>query len=82
MLIVNTRPVILQVIYYMPDYPTLLQEFTWGYDDRVPELMRTHKFLNHWRTNIDAVIAEILLSVNDGDRPRKWRSIDEILNLN
>lgn len=82
MLILNTRPVLLQVIYFMPDYPTILQEFTWGYEDRVPELMRTHKFLNHWRSHIDAVISEILLSINDCNRPRKWRSIDEILNLN
>ncbi len=81
MLVTNVRPVLLQVIYYMPAHPTILQEFTWGYEDLIPELRRTHKFLNHWRYNIDAVISEVLISINDS-RLRSWRSVDEILNLN
>ena len=81
MLITNVRPVLIQVIYYMPAHPTLLQEFTWGYEDRIPELMRTHQFLNYWKRNIDAVISEVMLSIAN-ERRRTWRSVDEILNLN
>lgn len=83
MLIIKTTPVLLQVIYYLPDYPTILQEFTWGYDDRVPEFAKTHSFLNHWKRNIDAVIAEALISIgnNHGQRP-SWRSVDQVLSLN
>jgi len=81
MLITNVRPVLIQVIYYMPAYPSLLQEFTWGYEDRVPELMRTRQFLNYWKRNIDAVISEVMLSIAD-ERRKTWRSVDEILNLN
>ncbi len=80
-IITNTRPVVLQVIYYMPDYPSLLQEFTWGFDDRIPQLIRTHKFLNYWKSNIDAIIAEILISINNSPK-KDWRAVDEILNLN
>lgn len=83
MLIIKTKPVLLQVIYYLPDYPTILQEFTWGYDDRIPELVRTHKFLNHWKKNIDAVISEALISISSNNgRPSNWRSVDELLTLN
>jgi uncharacterized protein Usg len=81
MVLLNVRPVLLQVVYYRPDYPSLLQEFTIGYDDRVPELIRTHKFLNHWRKNIEAVIAEVMISIN-GDTNRSWRSVDDILSIN
>lgn len=81
MIIVNTKPVLLQVIYYMPAHPTILQEFTWGYEDKIPELLRTHKFLNHWKNNIDAIISEILISIAN-ERQRRWRSVDEILDLN
>lgn len=80
MLITKTQPVLLQVIYYMPMHPAILQEFTWGYDDRIPELYRTHRFLNHWKSNIDAVIAEVLISI-DGRRSRSWKSVDEIIGL-
>lgn len=81
MLIVNMKPVLLQVIYHMPAHPSLVQEFTWGYEDRIPELLRTHRFLEHWRRNIDAIISEVLISIDDG-RHRNWRSVDALLNLN
>lgn len=81
MLIRSTKPVLLQVIYYMPSHPTILQEFTWGYEDLVPELVRTHRFLHHWKTNIQAVISEVMLSVADGHH-RHWRSADSIIDFN
>jgi uncharacterized protein Usg len=65
----------------MPDYPQILQEFNWGFDDFIPDLYKTHKFLNHWRTNIDAVIADVLISIAD-THANTWRSVDEILNTN
>ena len=80
MLISTTRPVLLQVLYYMPSHPMLLNEFTWGFDDHVPQLLRTHRFLNHWKNNIDAVIAEVLISISD-DRSRKYRSIDDFFHV-
>lgn len=81
MIITNIRPVLIQVVYYLPDYPSLLQEFVWGFDDKIPELYKTHKFINHWRQHIDAVISEVLISINDSSK-RTWRPIDEILSLN
>jgi uncharacterized protein Usg len=64
----------------MPLYPNLLQEFTWGYDDQVPDLIRTHKFLNHWHKNVNAVIAEVLLSVAN-EPVTKLNTVDLIINM-
>lgn len=77
----QTRPVLLQVIYYMPKHPSLLQEFTWGFDDHVPELIKTHKFLTYWRQNINAVISNVLISIAN-DNVSKWRNANDILKLN
>jgi len=81
MRLISTKPVVLQIIYYRIDYPSLLQEFTWGYDDFVPELVKTHKFLNHWHKNINAVIAEALISIADGHQ-NNWRPVDAYTKLN
>jgi uncharacterized protein Usg len=81
MLIATTKPVLLKVYYFIPDHPTLLQEFSWGFDDRVPELVRTHKFLRHWHQNIDAVISEVLISISGG-YAKSYRSVDSLLSLN
>ena len=54
--------VTVDILYWMPDYNNILQEFTWQTRDVVPEIPRVHKFLNYWYENIDAVISEIKVS--------------------
>ena len=48
-----------EVLYWMPDYQNILQEFIWQTADTRPEFPRVHKFLNYWHDNIDAVISEV-----------------------
>lgn len=48
-----------EVLYWMPDYQNILQEFIWQTADIRPEFPRVHKFLNYWHDNIDAVISEV-----------------------
>ena len=45
------------VLYWMPDYQDILQQFVWQTADIRPEYPRIHKFLNYWKDNIDAVIS-------------------------
>jgi len=81
MLITSTKPVLLKVYYYIPDHPALLQEFSWAFDDFIPELVKTHKFLRHWHTSIDAVISEVLISISGG-YTKSYRSVDAMISLN
>ena len=47
------------ILYWMPDYENILQQFIWQTKDVVPDIPRVHKFLNYWNDNIDAVISEV-----------------------
>lgn len=51
------------IIYYRPDYPSLLNEFYWQFMDYVPDIPRVHQFLNFWKTNIKATIKDVQISV-------------------
>jgi len=51
-----------EVLYYMPDHPALLQRFLWQTLDISPEYPRVHKFLDHWRAEIEAVIHSVRVS--------------------
>ena len=62
LIIDRKRPVLLRVFYYMPDYTSILQEFHWQTLDVHPFYPRVNRFLDHWRKNIDAVIADIEMS--------------------
>ena len=65
------------VLYWMPDYQDILQQYVWQTADIRPEYPRIHKFLNYWKDNIDAVIAEVKISDSEMARIRRvdkeWR---------
>ena len=50
-----------QVIYYIPDYLSIVQEFIWQTEDQLPEYPRITKFLNYWDKNIDGPIKEVYI---------------------
>ena len=60
-----------QVLYYMPDSPSLLQEFVWQTLDLAPEYPRIHRFLDFWRREIDAVIHSVSVTASGLVTPAK-----------
>jgi len=66
----------LRVYYYMPDYRDLIQEFMWQTMDIKPKYPRVNKFLNYWKENIEAVIADVEMA--EMDKKPKYRSVDDI----
>jgi len=64
MLLVKNTIVTLNVLYWMPDYNHILQEFIWQTSDVRPEYPRVHRFLNYWHDNIEAVISEVNIADN------------------
>ncbi len=66
-LIKRKELVLVGVIYYMPDYKNLLNEFYCQFDDFVPDIPRVHEFLNYWKDNIEATIKEVKVSIAGGN---------------
>ena len=60
--------VLVDILYWMPDYHNVLQEFIWETDVYIPKLPRVNNFLNYWHKEIDAVINEVQISY--GDEPK------------
>lgn len=72
----------LQVLYYMPTYTNLLQEFVWQTEDIVPELPRVHKFLLFWKENIHATIHTVTVSHLDPYGKTRYINCDYYKDLN
>ena len=64
MILIKNTIVTLNVLYWMPDYTHILQEFIWQTSDVRPEYPRVHRFLNYWHDNIEAVISEVNIADN------------------
>ena len=62
MIRIRNTIVTLSVLYWMPAYNHILQEFIWQTADVRPEYPRVHRFLNYWHDNIESVISEIYIA--------------------
>ena len=51
-----------QVVYYIPDYMNLVNEFIWQTEDQLPEYPRITRFLNYWDKNIFNIYLNITLA--------------------
>ena len=70
---------LIQVYYYMPDYPSVLNEFVWQTIDLYPRFPRMQRFLSYWSENIDARINEIYLNYTDPVYgPNYYRNVTHI----
>jgi uncharacterized protein Usg len=68
----------IEVIYYRPDFNSLLQEFVWQTMDLPPQFPRIHRFLDHWRVNVQATIKDILLSTTDPLGASRYHKVDAL----
>ena len=64
-----------EILYYRPDYRSLLQSFVWQTMDTAPRFPRLAQFLDHWRQEIDAVIHSIRIAHADWVGPTEIRPI-------
>jgi uncharacterized protein Usg len=71
-----------EVLYFMPDHPTLLQSFLWQTQDLAPKYPRVIRFLDFWRREIDAVIHTVRIAHNGLISPAEWRKVDIEQRLN
>ena len=70
-----------EILYYRPDYPSLLQSFVWQTIDIAPKFPRLAGFLDHWRREIEAVIHSISIAHSGLLQPAEVRLVGEELKL-
>ena len=68
-----------QVVYYIPDYLNIVNEFIWQTEDQLPEYPRITRFLDYWDKNIDGPIKEVYIYDQGQSRVRV---VDRRMKLN
>lgn len=71
----------IEVHYYMPDHPALLQVFAFQQYDRAPDFPRLDAFLDHWRREIEAAIHSIRVAHGLLIGPREFRAVNGVITL-
>ena len=47
------------ILYRLPDHPTLIQSFIWQFYDHAPEYPRLAKFIDFWKREIEGPIHKV-----------------------
>lgn len=63
----TTSPVLLpqyrlttaEILYHLPDHPSLLQTFVWQQLDLAPDFPKLHRFLDFWAHNIEGKLHSV-----------------------
>jgi uncharacterized protein Usg len=64
-----------EIIYHMPDHPSLLQTFIWQYMDLAPNYPELNKFLDFWRQNLDGALHSVRVMSKDIIGPAKMGNV-------
>jgi uncharacterized protein Usg len=78
----GSRLLTAEVLYYMPDHPSLLQSFLWQTVDQAPKCPRLAEFLDYWRREIEAVIHSVRVAHGEPLDVPGWRHANGVLRLN
>ena len=70
-----------EIHYYMPDHPSLLQLFLWQHYDMAPRFPELNRFLDHWRREIMAPLHSIRVAHKDLIGPAEFRAVDGVLTV-
>ena len=68
-----------QVIYYVPDYLHIINEFSWQTKDQLPEYPRIKRFLDYWDKNIDGPIKDVYIHDHEEE---KIKYVDRLFKIN
>jgi uncharacterized protein Usg len=70
-----------EILYHMPDHPTLLQTFVWQHLDRAPRYPRLQRFVAFWEQEIDGKLHSVRVASTRLLRPGELRHYRHELRL-
>jgi uncharacterized protein Usg len=70
-----------EILYHLPDYPSLLQSFIWQELDIAPKFPVLMKFLKFWEKNLDGKLNKVVICSNQLIKPAEFKYADLSLSV-
>ncbi len=64
-----------EILYHLPDHPSLLQIFVWQQFDVAPEFPKLRRFLDFWVRNIEGKLHSVRVAEAPLNGRRRFRAI-------
>jgi uncharacterized protein Usg len=64
-----------EILYHMPDHPSILQSYIWQKYDLPPEYPELRRFLDFWSKNLDGALHSVRVAHSEAIGPRRYRRV-------
>jgi uncharacterized protein Usg len=70
-----------QILYRMPDHPSLLQTYVWQNYDMFPNFPALKGFLSFWETSLEGPLFAVTVAHSKLIKPAELRAVDGVFRL-
>lgn len=70
-----------EIVYRLPDYPSLLQSYIWQEYDISPRFPKLLAFLNFWSQNLDGRLHQVRVTHSGLVTPQEFKLVGNELRL-
>ena len=70
-----------QILYRMPDHPSLLQTYVWQNYDMFPKFPALKYFLAFWQEKLDGPLHSVTVAHSKLIKPAELRAVDGVFRL-
>jgi uncharacterized protein Usg len=70
-----------EILYRLPDHPSVLQSFIWQQLDIAPDYPALHKFLDFWKREIEGTLHSVRVASASLGRRGRMRHADTLLHV-
>lgn len=70
-----------QILYRMPDHPSLLQTYVWQNYDLFPKFPALKDFLAFWQEKLDGPLYSVTVAHSRLIKPAELRAVDGVFSL-
>lgn len=70
-----------EILYRMPDHPSLLQSYIWQEYDIHPKFPRLRGFLDFWTANLEGALYRVKVAHRRLIEPQELRMVDGMYNM-
>jgi len=71
----------IQIHYYLPDHPSLLQSYIWQDYDLFPEFPTLRKFLDFWASKLDGPLFKVTVGHDRLIKPAELKAVSAEFRL-
>jgi uncharacterized protein Usg len=70
-----------EILYRMPDHPSLLQTYIWQELDLTPDFPQLQKFLEFWECSLDGKLHSVKVASCELVRPSEYRWVKDVYSI-